>query len=67
MVEPPKTSCVAVASAATSTASVMIPDSVSTATRAATSLPKAWEAIKRAAGDLSFTTPAKASATAATP
>ncbi|CAB4957726.1 unannotated protein [freshwater metagenome] len=45
----------------------MIPDSVSTATRAATSLPKAWEAMRTAAGDFSLTKFASASADAATP
>ena len=54
-------------SAATSTASVIIPDSVKTATRAATSFPKAWDAISSAAGDLPLTKLASASAIAGTP
>ena len=41
VVDPPNTDCVAVRSAATSIASVMIPESVRIETRAATSLPNA--------------------------
>ncbi|CAB4334681.1 unannotated protein [freshwater metagenome] len=67
VVDPPKTDCVAVRSAATSIASVMIPESVSTETRAATSLPKACDAIRTAVGDFSLTRFASASADAATP
>ena len=67
VVDPPKTDCVAVASLATSIASVMIPDSQSTATRPATSLPNAWDAISTADGDFSLTRFASASADAATP
>ena len=67
VVDPPKTSCVAITDASTSTASVMIPESVATATRAATSLPNACDAIRSAFGAWLLTSWASASAEAATP
>ena len=48
-------------------ASVIIPESQSTATRPAISLPNACDAMSTAAGDFSFTRFASASADAATP
>ena len=67
MVEPPKTSCVATLSAATSTASVIIPDSSAIATRAATSLPNACEATSTTSAPFALATCDSASAAAATP
>ncbi len=65
-VAPPNTDCVAVPSAATSTASVMMPEPDLMARRAATSLPSAVLATRTAAGDLSATSLARTSALGAT-
>ena len=67
VVEPPKTNCVAVISAETSTASVIMPEPDLTAVRAATSLPNACDATRTAAGAWAAIICAKTSATAATP
>jgi len=65
-VDPPKTLCVQVPSAAIPTASVMMPESVRTASRAAASLPSAVEATSTAAGARSATNWAKACAAGTT-
>ncbi|CAB4967204.1 unannotated protein [freshwater metagenome] len=67
VVEPPNTDWVVIKSLSTPTASVIIPELVLTATRAAISLPLADEVISKAFGFLSAIICASPSAIAATP
>ena len=66
IVDPPNTTCVAVRSAETSTASVMMPLPVRTARRPPTSLPSALEVTSTAAGARSATSAARTSTLGAT-